>query len=52
METTGLNISEDFITELAAKVINVPASLVSKTTYQSLVGTTKNIPEEGMTGWL
>ena len=47
IETTGLSIYEDHITEIAAKVVGEPASTVKQTSYSSLVRATKSIPPKG-----
>lgn len=47
VETTGLVIYNDFIIDIAAKVIDIPASAVSQPRYQSLVRTSKTIPTKG-----
>ena len=47
-ETTGFNVYNECITELAAKVIAVPVSSLSQPTFSRLVMTTKNIPDIGM----
>jgi len=47
IETTGLSIYEDHITEIAAKVIGVPTSSVSQPTFSSLVRTTRKISKRG-----
>ena len=46
-ETTGLDIYEECITEIAAKVVGEPASTVTQTSYTSLVRATKSIPRKG-----
>ena len=46
-EITGLNIYQDHIVELAAKVIGVPLSSVTQPTFSSLVHTPRNIPTKG-----
>ena len=46
-ESTGLNIYNDHIVEIAAKVTGVPLSAVSQSSYSSLVHTSKNIPSKG-----
>ena len=46
-ETTGLNIYEDHIVEIAAKVTGVPLSIVTQPSYSSLVHTPRNIPSKG-----
>ena len=45
LETTGLNIYEDHIVEIAAKVIGAPLSSV---TQPCLIHTPTNIPSKGM----
>ena len=47
IETTGLSIYEDRITEIAAKVVGEPASTVKQTSYTSLVHATKRIAPKG-----
>ena len=47
IETTGLSIYEDHITEIAAKIIGVPTSSVSQPTFSSLVRTTRKISKRG-----
>ena len=47
-ETTGLNIYEDHIVEIAAKVTGVPLSTVTQPSYSSLVHTPRNIPSKGI----
>ena len=44
IETTGLNIYNDAITEIAGKAIGISCS---QPTYTSLVMTNKNIPKKG-----
>jgi DNA polymerase III alpha subunit (gram-positive type) len=44
IETTGLNIYNERITEIAAKVVGDPVSTVTKASYTSLVSATKSIP--------
>ena len=46
-ETTGLNIYEDHIVEIAGKVTGVPLSAVTYPTYSRLVHTPRNIPSKG-----
>ena len=46
-ETTGLNIYEDHIIEIAAKVTGVPTSTITQPSYSSLVHTSRNIPSKG-----
>lgn len=49
VETTGLMVYDDFIIEIAAKVIDIPESaVVSQYSYQSLVRTSKTIGSKGM----
>ena len=47
IETTGLSIYNECITEIAAKVVGDPVSTVTKAVYTSLVHATKSIPPEG-----
>jgi uncharacterized protein YprB with RNaseH-like and TPR domain len=47
IETTGLSIYNERITEIAAKVVGEPASTVTKASYTSLVRATKSIPPKG-----
>ena len=47
LETTGLLIHEEHITELAAKVVGVPQSKVSQVSFSRLVRTSRNIPIDG-----
>jgi len=49
IETTGLSIYEDHITEIAAKVVGVPTSSVSQPTFSSLVRTTQMISNQIIT---
>ena len=46
-ETTGLNIYQDHIVELAAKVVGVPSTRITQPTFSSLVHTPRNIPSKG-----
>ena len=46
-ETTGLNVDEDQITEIASKVFNSPVS-VNQVSFESLVYTARPIPENGI----
>ena len=46
-ETTGLDVYNECITELAAKVVAVPKLSVSQPTFSSLVKPTRNIPDQG-----
>ena len=46
LETTGLDVDEDRITEIASKVFNSPVN-VSKVSFESLVYTPRPIPENG-----
>ena len=48
IETTGLHIYEDAITDIAAKVVNIPVNSVSQPTFSSLVMTSKSIPAKGI----
>ena len=48
-EATGFSIYDDNITEIAAKVVGVPQSSVSKPSFSSLVHTPRNIPKKGIT---
>ena len=47
-ETTGLNIYEDHIIEIAAKVTGVPLYVVTQPSFSSLVHTPRNIPWKGI----
>lgn len=47
IETTGLSIYDDHITEIAAKVVGVPVSSVSEPTFSSLVKTGRTISKKG-----
>ncbi|ORU90793.1 MAG: hypothetical protein A6F71_07530 [Cycloclasticus sp. symbiont of Poecilosclerida sp. M] len=47
VETTGLVVYNDVIIDIAAKVVDIPPSVVSQPTYQSLVRTSKSIPDKG-----
>ena len=46
-ETTRLSIYDEHITEVAAKVIGVPASSISQPTFSKLVKTTRHISKKG-----
>ena len=46
-ETTGLNIYQDHIVELAAKVVGVPSTRITQPSFSSLVHTPRNIPSKG-----
>ena len=46
LETTGLSVYNDSITEIAGKVFNPPAT-VSNTSFSSLVYTSHDIPRRG-----
>ena len=48
LETTGLNIYEDHIVEIAAKVVGAPLSSVTQPSFSSLVHTPRNTPSKGM----
>ena len=48
LNTTGLNIYEDHIVEIAAKVVGAPLSRVTQPSFSSLVHTPRNIPSKGM----
>ena len=48
LETTGLNIYEDHIVEIAANVVGAPLSSVTQPSFSSLVHTPRNIPSKGM----
>ena len=48
VETTGLVVFNDVIIDVAAKVVDIPPSVVSMPTYQSLVRTSKSVPEKGI----
>jgi uncharacterized protein YprB with RNaseH-like and TPR domain len=52
IETTGFQIYDDTITDIAGKVVDIPPNLVSQPTYTSLVMTNRAIPERGMKGRL
>ncbi len=45
-EATGLSIYDDHITEVAAKVVGVPLSSVSRPSFPSLVHIPPNIPRK------
>ena len=47
-ETTGLNIYEDHIIEIAAKVTSVPLYAVTQPSFTSMVHTPRNIPWKGI----
>lgn len=47
LETTGLDVNKDQITEIASKVFNSPVS-VKQVSFESLVYTAHPIPEYGM----
>lgn len=47
IETTGFQIYDDTITDIAGKVVNIPLTSVSQPTYTSLVMTNRTIPERG-----
>ena len=47
-ETTGLSIYNEHITEIAAKVIGIPNSSLSKPSFSSLIRTPRNIPPSGL----
>ncbi len=49
-EATGLSIYDDHTTEVAAKVVGVPLSSVSRPSFSSLVHTPRNIPRKGNKG--
>lgn len=46
-ETTGFSVYNEHITEIAAKVVGFPLSLLSRPAFSSLVMTTRNIPKVG-----
>ena len=46
-ETTGLNIYEDHIIEIGAKVTGVPLTTITHPSYSSLVHTPRHIPSKG-----
>ena len=46
LETTGLEVDNDQITEIASKIFNPPVS-VSQVSFESLVYTTRDISEKG-----
>lgn len=48
IETTGLVVYNDTITDIAGKVIDVPPSSVSQISFTSLVMTNRHIPEKGI----
>lgn len=47
IETTGFQVYDDAITDIGAKVVNIPPTSVSQPSYTSLVMTSRNIPERG-----
>ena len=47
IETTGLSIYDDHITEMAAKVVGMPQSGISQPSFTSLVHTSRNISKKG-----
>ena len=47
-EATGFSIYDDNITEIAAKVVGVPLSSVSKPSFSSFVHTPRSIPKRGI----
>lgn len=47
VETTGLVVYNDFIIDIAAKVVDIPHSAVSQPSYTSLIRTSKTIPSKG-----
>lgn len=46
-ETTGLSIYSEHLTEIAAKVVGVPLTQVTQSSYSSLIHTPRNIPKKG-----
>ncbi len=48
IETTGLNVYNDTITDIAGKVVDIPPSYVSQISFTSLVMTNRHIPEKGI----
>lgn len=48
IETTGLQVYSDAITDIGAKVFDIPPTSVSRLSYTSLVMTSKNIPDKGI----
>lgn len=49
IETTGLSIYDDHVTEIAAKVVGLSLSHLSSPSFSSLVHTPRNISSTGMT---
>ena len=47
-ETTGLNIYQDHIVEIAAKVVGAPSARLTQPSFSSLVHTPRNIPSKGI----
>ena len=47
IETTGLSIYDDHITEMAAKVVGMPQFGISQPSFTSLVHTSRNISKKG-----
>ena len=47
IETTGFQIYDDTITDIAGKVVDISPTSVTKSTYTSLVMTNRTIPEKG-----
>ena len=47
-ETTGLNIYNEHVTELAAKVIGVPSASLTASSFSSLIRTPRHIPAAGL----
>lgn len=48
IETTGFVVYDDTITDIAAKVIEIPPNYVSQVSFTSLVMTNRHIPEKGI----